>query len=259
VHYMAETMRRYFADRSEYMGDPEFYPVPVSKLLDRKYIEERRHSIDPQRATSSASVHPGKMTASGESDETTHYSVVDSEGNAVAVTYTLNGGYGSGVTVGKLGIVLNNEMDDFAAKPNVPNLYGLVGTDANAIAPHKTPLSSMSPTILVRDGQPVLLAGSPGGSLIITATLQTILNTVDLDMPLPQAVAQPRIHHQAIPNVILYEPGAMNDDVAADLRRRGHTLKQIPEMGNVQAVAQTPLGVKIGVSDPRGEGQPAGY
>ena len=254
-HLLAEVMRRGYEDRAKYLGDPDFVAVPVSQLLSPEYAAQRFADYDPARATLRPDLPPAQIKPTS----TTHISILDAEGNAVAATETVNYTFGSGITVPGTGILLNNEMDDFAARPGVPNLYGLVGTDANAIAARKTPLSSMSPTILVRDGQPMLLAGSPGGSLIITATLQTILNTVDLQMALPQAVAQARVHHQAIPNVLLFEKGALNDEIAADLRRRGHVLREIPSMGNVQAVAQTPLGEKIGVSDPRGEGQPAGY
>jgi gamma-glutamyltranspeptidase/glutathione hydrolase len=255
-HLLAEVMRRAYEDRARYLGDPDFFPVPVSQLASREYAAQRLSDYDPARA----SARPPSPAADIKVTSTTHLSVLDAEGNAVAATETINYTFGSGITVPGTGVVLNNEMDDFAARPGVPNLYGLVGSDANAIAPRKTPLSSMSPTILVRsDGQPVLLAGSPGGSFIITATLQTILNVVDLRSQLPQAVAQPRIHHQAIPTVLLYEPRAMNAEVAAELRARGHALKEIPEMGNVQVVAQTTGGEKIGVSDPRAEGRPAAY
>jgi len=254
-HLLAEVMRRAYEDRAKYLGDPDFVSIPVSQLVSPEYAAQRFADYSPAHAT----VRPDAPQAEIKITSTTHISILDAEGNAVAATETINYTFGSGITVPGTGIVLNNEMDDFAVKPGVPNLYGLVGTDANAIAPRKTPLSSMSPTILVRDGQPLLLAGSPGGSLIITATLQTILNSVDLNMALPAAVAQPRIHHQAIPNVLLYEPGAVNDAIIAELQQRGHQLKAIPEMGNVQAVAQTPAGEKVGVSDPRGEGQPAGY
>lgn len=254
-HLLAEVMRRAFEDRAEYLGDPDFYPVPVSRLVSREHAVQRFADYDPARASTRAASTEAEIRPTS----TTHISILDAEGNAVAATETINYTFGSGITVPGTGILLNNEMDDFAARPGVPNLYGLVGTDANAIAPRKTPLSSMSPTILVRDGRPVLLAGSPGGSLIITATLQTILNVVDLAMPLPEAVAQPRVHHQAIPNALAYEPGALNDATRLDLERRGHVLKEIRAMGNVQAVRQTDAGEKVGVSDPRAEGRPAAY
>jgi len=255
-HLLAEVMRRAYEDRARYLGDPDFYPVPVSRLASREHAAARFADFDPARA----SLRPDVPAAEIKPTSTTHISILDAEGNAVAATETVNYNFGSGIVVPGTGILLNNEMDDFAARPGVPNLYGLVGSDANAIAPRKTPLSSMSPTILLRDGHPVLLAGSPGGSLIITATLQTILNVVDLDMPLPQAVAQPRVHHQAIPNALVYEPAAMTPEIQADLERRGHVLKEIPAMGNVQAVSQSSLGSeKTAVSDPRGEGRPAAY
>src|SRR5206468_11877088 len=178
IHYMAETMRRFYADRSEYMGDPDFYKVPVAGLLDPAYIKKRRASIDPDHATPSDQVHPGHPPGS-ESTETTNYAVVDAEGNAVAVTYTLNGSYGNGVTAPGLGFLLNNEMDDFAAKPGEPNMFGLVQGESNAIAPRKRPLSSMTPTIVTRDGKFEMAIGAPGGGRIITSVLQTIINNVD--------------------------------------------------------------------------------
>jgi len=258
VHYMAETMRRYFADRSEYMGDPEFYPVPVSKLLDPKYIQERGRSIDPQRATSSSSVHPGKMTASGESDETTHYSIVDSEGNAVAVTYTLNGGYGSGVTVAKLGMVLNNEMDDFAAKPGEANMYGLIQGEANSVQPRKAPLSSMTPTIVLRDGKLYLVVGSPGGPTIINTVLEVIVNVLDFGMNIAEAVDQPRFHHQWFPDQLIVEKSFSPDTILELLRTEGHAVKVISGQGQVAAILVDGEWI-TGTADPRTEGTAKGY
>ncbi len=175
LHWEAEVMRRYFADRSEYLGDPDFVKVPLVSLLNPKYIEKQRASIDPNKATPSSSIKPGNLTAY-ETMETTHYSIVDAEGNAVSVTYTLNGGFGSGVVAKGLGFLLNNEMDDFAPKPGEPNGYGLIQGEANSIAPHKTPLSSMSPTIVTKDGKLYIVAGSPGGPTIINTVFQTIAN-----------------------------------------------------------------------------------
>ncbi len=257
VHYMAETMRRYFADRSEYMGDPEFYPVPVSKLLDPKYIQERGRSIDPLRATPSSSVHPGKMSG-GESDETTHYSIVDSEGNAVAVTYTLNGGYGSGVTVAKLGMVLNNEMDDFAAKPGEANMYGLIQGEANSVQPRKAPLSSMTPTIVLRDGKLYLVVGSPGGPTIINTVLEVIVNVLDFGMNIAEAVDQPRFHHQWLPDQLVVEKSFSPDTILELLRTEGHAVKVISGQGQVAAILVDGEWI-TGTADPRTEGTAKGY
>ncbi|MCU1258293.1 MAG: gamma-glutamyltransferase [Bryobacterales bacterium] len=234
LHMLAETMRRYFADRSEYLGDPDFYKVPVSTLLNPKYIATLRESIDPAKATPSEQVKPGSLTAY-ESMETTHFSIVDAEGNAVAVTYTLNSGFGSGVTVSKLGFLLNNEMDDFAPKPGEPNAYGLIQGEANAIAPHKTPLSSMVPTIVAKDGKLFLVVGSPGGPTIINSVLQTILNTIDFHMNAQEAVDQPRIHHQWMPDVIVLEQ-SFSPDTMDLLRAKGHQLRPVPTFGEVAAI-----------------------
>ena len=199
IHYVAETMRRYYADRNEYMGDPDFVKNPIAGLLDPTYILKRRSTIDPNRATPSDQVSPGHPKGS-ESTETTHFNVVDAEGNAVAVTYTLNGGFGSGVTAPGLGFLLNNEMDDFASKPGEPNMFGLVQGEANAIAPNKRPLSSMTPTILTRDGKLFMVVGAPGGSRIITGVMQVILNVVDFGMNAQEAIDFPRFHHQWKPD-----------------------------------------------------------
>ena len=213
IHYVAEAMRRFYADRSEYFGDPDFFKVPGSKLLDPRYISSRRASIDPQRATPSHQIRPGKL-AVYESTETTHFNIVDSEGNAVAVTYTLNGGYGSGVTVPGLGFLLNNEMDDFAAKPGEENMFHLIQGEANAIQPGKRPLSSMTPTILLRGGKVFLVLGAPGGSRIINGVLQVILNIVDFHMNVQDAVDWPRFHHQWMPDQLYLEKGISPDTVA---------------------------------------------
>jgi gamma-glutamyltranspeptidase/glutathione hydrolase len=222
LHFLAETMRRYFADRSEYMGDPDFFTVPLTKLLDPKYIAGRRATIDPLHATPSDKILPGKLDGK-ESTETTHFSIVDAQGNAVAVTYTLNGGYGSGVTAEGLGFLLNNEMDDFAAKPGSPNSFHLVQGEADAIAPHKTPLSNMTPTIVTRDGKLFMVTGTPGGPTIISTVLQTILNVVDFGMNAQDAVDQPRIHHQWMPDQIRVERGISPDTIDL-LSSLGHTV-----------------------------------
>lgn len=256
IHWVAETMRRYYADRSEYLGDPDFVRIPLSGLLDRRYLAKLRASIDPERATPSEAVRPGDPSAY-ESAETTHYSIVDPQGNAVAVTYTLNGGYGSGVTVPGLGFLLNNQMDDFAAKPGAPNSYGLVQGEVNAIAPGKRPLSSMTPTIVLRQGRLWLVIGSPGGPRIITTVLQVLINLLDFGMNLRQAVDWPRFHHQWLPDKLYMEPG-FSPDTAALLRWRGFTIEPVRSMGEAAAIL-VEEGRLQGAADSRVEGKAAGY
>jgi gamma-glutamyltranspeptidase/glutathione hydrolase len=256
IHFLAETMRRYFADRSEYMGDPDFYHVPIAGLLNSRYIAQLRRSIDPDHATSSAALHPGKL-GTFESSDTTHYSIVDAEGNAVAVTYTLNNGFGSAVTAAKLGFLLNDEMDDFAAKPGEPNLFGLIQGEANAIQPHKTPLSSMTPTIVVRDGKLYLVVGSPGGPTIINTVLEMLVNVIDFGMNIADAVDAPRLHHQWMPDVLRVEPGFSPDTVAL-LKARGHTVEIEDHQGEVAAI-RVQDGWLEGDADPRTEGTAKGY
>jgi gamma-glutamyltranspeptidase/glutathione hydrolase len=220
IHYAAEAMRRAYADRNEYVGDPDFVKVPIAGLLDPGYLAKLRATIDPERATPSDVVHPGRPSGT-EHMETTHYSVVDAEGNAVAVTYTLNGGYGNGITVPGLGFLLNNEMDDFASKPGSPNMFGLVQGETNAIAPGKRPLSSMTPTIILKDGKLFMTAGAPGGSRISTAVLQVILNVLDFGMNVQDAIDAPRFHHQWQPDKLYLERGISPDTVAL-LKARGY-------------------------------------
>jgi gamma-glutamyltranspeptidase/glutathione hydrolase len=258
IHYVAETMRRFYADRSQYLGDPDFVRVPLSGLLDPAYIRQRRATIDPDHATPSARLLPGNPSHK-ESTETTHYDVVDAEGNAVSVTYTLNGGYGNGITVPGAGFLLNNEMDDFAAQPGVPNLFGLVQGEANAIQAGKRPLSSMTPTILAREGKFFLAVGAPGGSRITTAVLQVILNVVDFGMNAQEAVDFPRFHHQWQPDKLFLEPGFSPDTVAL-LKARGHDVDYRP--GNVAAVVELIVNDKgwlHGAADGRRPGKAAGY
>jgi gamma-glutamyltranspeptidase/glutathione hydrolase len=220
IHYLAEAMRRAYADRNTYIGDPAFVKVPIAGLLDPAYLAKLRSSIDPVRATPSDQVQPGRPVGS-EHDETTHFSVVDGDGNAVAVTFTLNGGYGNGITVPGLGFLLNNEMDDFAAKPGAPNMFGLVQGEANAIAPGKRPLSSMTPTIVLKDGKLFMTAGAPGGSRISTAVAQVILNVLDFGMNVQDAVDFPRVHHQWQPDRLSLERNVSPDTVAL-LQQRGY-------------------------------------
>ncbi|MEX2694363.1 gamma-glutamyltransferase [Rhizobium mongolense] len=220
VRAMVEAMRYAYVDRNAALGDPDFVDNPVSRLLDKGYAKEIREKIDPYKAGKSDNLKP---LGAKESVETTHYSIIDDEGNAVAVTYTLNGSFGAGVVAPGTGILLNNEMDDFTSKPGVPNLYGLVQGEANAIAPKKTPLSSMSPTIISRDGKPFMVIGSPGGSRIITITLEAILNVIDFGMDISQAVNAPRIHHQWQPDKIYLEPYTLSPDTIKTLAAMGYS------------------------------------
>ncbi len=258
IHYTAEVMRRYFADRSQYLGDADFVKVPVKGLLDPAYLRERRASIDRDRATPSDRVNAGKP-AGREGTETTHYSIVDGAGNAVAVTYTLNNSYGSGVTVPGLGFLLNDEMDDFTSKPNSPNLFGLIQGEANAIQPGKRPLSAMSPTIVVRDGKPFLVLGAPGGPRIVTAVLQVLLNVIDFRMNVQDAVDAPRFHHQWKPDK-LYLEGSISPDTVAILEDMGHQVDYSPGvvLARVNAILSDG-GWLQGAADSRWVGKAAGY
>jgi len=236
LHKLIEAMRRAFADRSKYLGDPDFFDVPQAALIDLSYGDRLRRTITLDKASLSSDILPGtELIEDGPS--TTHYSVIDKDGNAVAVTYTLNFSYGSGLSVDGAGFLLNNEMDDFSAKPGSPNGYGLIGGVANMIEPAKRPLSSMSPVIVKKDGVPVLVTGSPGGSTIITSVLQVVLNVIEWDMNLAQATNLPRIHHQWRPEIVLVEPG-LSPDTLAGLSRLGHTFPK-NETGDI---AHTTLG-----------------
>ena len=256
LHFLAETMRRFFADRAAHMGDPDFVSVSVSSLLDKAYIARLRQSIDPEHATPSSEIHSGHPPAA-ESSQTTHYSIVDADGNAVAVTYTLNGGFGDKVTVPGLGFLLNNEMDDFAAKPGEPNAYGLVQGEANAIQPRKRPLSSMTPTIVTRDGKLDLVLGTPGGPTIINSVLQVLINVVDFGMNVQDAVDWPRIHQQWLPDLLVMERGFSPDTIAL-LKARGYQVKIVPAMGEVAAI-QSRASWLDGAADPRSEGSAKGF
>ncbi len=261
IHAMVEAQRRAYADRAEYLGDPDFYPVPVARLISKTYAAQRYADFDPQRAGVSSVVKPGKIPL--ESMETTHASVMDAAGNAVAYTSTLNLSYGSKIVAGGTGFLLNNEMDDFSSKENVPNFYGLLGRRANAIEPGKRMLSSMTPTIVLKGDQPLLVTGSPGGSTIITTTLQIILNVIDHGMTLNDAVASPRFHHQWQPDRIVHETYAFSPDTRAVLHRMGHQqLFTIPAflgrgIGDANSVLRTKEGI-FGMSDPRNAGRAVG-
>ena len=257
IHHMTEAMKLAYADRAEYLGDPDFVKVPLKGLTSMRYADHLAAGIDPAKARPAQSIKPGQPQAY-ESDQTTHFSVVDKAGNAVAVTYTLNTNFGSGIVAAGTGIMLNNEMDDFAAKPGVANAYGLVGGDANAVQAGKRPLSSMTPTIALRDGKVALVTGSPGGPRIITTVLQTLVNIVDYGMNPSEAAATPRFHHQWTPDELRLEKGFSNDTLAL-LRERGHKIAVKPTMGRTQTI-QVREGVLYGASDPRNpDGRTLGY
>ncbi|WP_038470540.1 gamma-glutamyltransferase [Candidatus Sodalis pierantonius] len=249
IQVMSEAMKYAYADRSQYLGDPDFVSVPVQALTSKAYAKTQAQRIDLNHARPSSTIRPGQLQLY-ESDQTTHYSVVDKNGYAVAVTYTLNTYFGSGIMAGNSGILLNNEMDDFSAKPGSPNLFGLVGADANAIAPRKRPLSSMSPTLVVKDGKIWLMTGSPGGSHIITTVLQMVVNTIDFGMNIAEATAAPRFHQQWTPDELRLEKG-FSPDTLRLLQEKGQTLAIKPVMGSVQSIMRLPDGTLAGASDPR--------
>jgi gamma-glutamyltranspeptidase / glutathione hydrolase len=259
MHLMIEAERRVYADRSEWLGDPAFVRVPVAGLISKSYATWLRASIDETRATPSSAVAPGRPQ-DFESSQTTHYSVVDAEGNAVSTTTTLNGGYGSGQVVTGAGFLLNNEMDDFSAKPGAPNKFGLRGGDANAVAPGKRMLSSMTPTIVVRDGRTWLVVGSPGGGRIITTVLQVLVNVIDHRLDVQQAVDAPRFHHQWQPEDVRVESVGFAADVVHALEAMGHAMRVDSDIGGVNAIAIDPAtGLRLGASDPREDGAALGY
>ena len=234
LHDEIETMRHAYVDRNNLLGDPAFVDNPSQKLLSKDYTDKIRAAIDPKRATPSAELAPGKPPHEGV--ETTHYSVIDKDGNAVAVTYSLNDWFGAGIVAGDTGVLLNDTMDDFTAKVGAPNLYGLVQGEKNAIAPGKTPLSSMSPTVVVKDGKPLLVLGTPGGSRIITVVLETILNVVDYGMTISEAVDAPRIHNQWLPDVTNAEAFALSPDTRKILEGMGHHFGPPQPANHVDAI-----------------------
>lgn len=260
-HLMVEAMRRAFADRSQFLGDPDFVKVPVKGLISRKYADGIARTINPERATPSAQVQHGNP-APYESSETTHFTIVDAQGNAVSNTYTLNGAYGSGVTVRGAGFLLNNEMDDFTSQPGVPNQFGLIQGEANAIQPRKRPLSSMTPTVVLKDGKVAFVIGSPGGPTIINTVLQVTLNVVDHNMNIMQAVSAPRLHHQWLPDEIRHEPFGLSPDVREALEARGHRFApRAASIGDAQGVQiDAKTGLRLGAADPRNpDGRAVGY
>ncbi len=252
THLMVEAERRVFADRAEYHGDADFIDVPIATLISKDYANLRAASIDPFKKSPSTSITSGDIAVIGaESEETTHFSVIDKNGMAVSVTTTLNGSYGSLLVVEGAGFLLNNEMDDFSSKPGAPNMYGLLGGDANAIEPHKRMLSSMTPTIVTKDGEVFMVIGTPGGPTIITTVLQCIINVIDHGMTIQEAVAAPRFHHQWYPDVIRYEESAFDDATFEQLKTLGHTFEK-SSIGDAQGILyHAERGVFTGGADPR--------
>jgi gamma-glutamyltranspeptidase/glutathione hydrolase len=259
IHWLTEAMRRAFADRSEFLGDSDFVKVPVRGLTHKAYAGLLWATINPNKATPSSEIRSGRPEPY-ESDETTHYSIVDPDGNAVACTTTLNGNFGSGVTAEGLGFLLNNEMDDFTSAPGVPNLFGLIQGTANEIRPGKRPLSSMSPTIVTKDGKLFLVVGSPGGPRIISTVIQVLTNLIDFGMNVQQAVDAPRIHHQWLPDLLYLEGSGFSPDTIALLRQKGHTLQIGDLWSDAQAVLIDPAtGDRLGAGDGRQSARPVGY
>jgi len=258
LHLIAEAERRVYADRAEHLGDEDFYDVPKSGLINKAYMLERMNDFDPKKATLSKDISAGNP-APYESNETTHLSVIDPMGNAVSVTTTLNGGMGSKVYVGGAGFLLNNEMDDFSIKPGTPNMFGLVGGEANAIAPGKRMLSSMTPTIITKNGELFMVVGTPGGSTIITSVFQTILNVVEWNMGMQEAVNAPRFHHQWLPDGISVERGGFTPEVRGQLVEMGHKFFERSAIGRVDAILVLPDGRLEGGADPRGDDNAAGF
>lgn len=257
VRLITEAERRVYADRSKYLGDPDFYKVPVDSLLKPGYITGRMKTFSWNAATASTSIQPGSF-AGYESDQTTHFSIVDAEGSAVSITTTLNGSFGAKIFVKGAGFLLNNEMDDFSSKPGVPNMYGLVGGKANSIQPGKRMLSSMTPTIIEKGGKLFMVVGTPGGSTIITSVFQTILNVIEFGQDAQQAVASKRFHHQWLPDEIQPEAGAFNDELLNKLQQKGYKIKPRGSIGRVDAIVITPQGY-VGGADPRGDDTKAGW
>jgi gamma-glutamyltranspeptidase/glutathione hydrolase len=259
LHLLIETMKYTFADRSKHIGDPDFYDVPLKWLLSKKYAAEIFNNIK-NNATPSAEIFPGEVKAINESEETTHYSVIDNFGNSVSTTTTINSSYGSKVVVEGAGFLLNNEMDDFSSKPGEPNQFGLIGSEANKIEPGKRMLSSMSPTIILKNDKTYMLIGSPGGSTISTVVLQVILNVLDFGMDIQQAIDMPRIHHQWLPDLINYEQFGLSIDVIEALKNSGHIFGEIRTFGRCEGIiVDFDNQIFLGATDPRGYGAAIGF
>lgn len=259
VHLISEAMRRAFADRSFYLGDPDFVDIPMNKLMSEEYNNQRMISFKDDTVTSSATLSHGRVTGYPESSETTHFSIIDKDGNAVAVTTTLNGSFGSHVSVTGAGFLLNNEMDDFSAQPGEPNAYGLIGAEANAIEPGKRMLSSMTPTIVTKDGKVDMIIGAAGGPRIITATLQNFLNRAVFEMRSQQATAQPRFHHQWLPDMLFIDDFGLSPDTQKLLEEKGHKIFPLPGIGRSHNIFIDRNGHYTSGVDPRGDGYASGY
>ena len=258
IQVMVEAERRVYADRSTWLGDPDFVKVPVNELIDPDYNTKRMSSLNFAQATPSSSIQAGTFPGY-ESPETTHYSIVDGEGNAVSITTTLNNSYGSKVFVGGAGFLLNDEMDDFSAKPGSPNLYGLIGSKANEIQPNKRMLSSMTPTIVEENGQLKMVVGTPGGSTIITSVFQVVLNTLEMGMNMQQAVEYPRFHHQWLPEKITAEPKRFSEEQQMRLQSKGYTFSPVSAIGLVEGILVLPNGNLQGGADSRGDDTVSAY
>jgi gamma-glutamyltranspeptidase / glutathione hydrolase len=259
VHRIVEAERRTYSDRAKFMGDPDFFTVPQEKLLNPKYIASRITDFNADKATKSDQVAAGNLTTPLESEETTHFCIVDAQGNAVSITTTLNDNFGAKTVVSGAGFLLNDEMDDFSSKPGVMNMYGLIGSEANAIAPGKRMLSSMAPTIVLKDNKLLLVVGTPGGSTIITSVFQTMLNIIEHNMSATDAVNAPRFHHQWLPDMIYVEKDAISPAVKEKLQQKGHIFKERGGIGRVEAILIRPDGAMEAAADKRGDDSAAGY